>query len=704
MPGSIMIEQPIITLLLTEHDHPSAELVRAALETAGYGRFLLRYRGQLDEALGLLKAGGISLVILPSTMTHVEVMLAIARIRQSSLVPILVAADHDDLGLAAQAIREGAQDCMFISDMQVHRLIRAAIFAIERNKSLKNLQEINLRHWALCRIMNEGIAFCKLSFDESGQPVNYKILESNPAWAAMIGTKQTDIPGAPLLDVCAATFKTQSTSCTEVYVDLTKKHLIATGFPMEPGESGSVGLILRDVTEQKLAEDRMRRDAFYDRLTALPNRSLFLNLLDQALKHSRRREDDIFAVILIDIDRFRTINVRFGHNAGDNFLVETGKRLDACLRGSDILARVHTEETIAHLGGDEFAVLIQNARNGRDVAKIAERLQAAIAVPIEINEEKVLTSATIGIVVGTRAYKKAEDILRDADTALRRAKSRGTPAPGYEIFGQEMHQGIVNRLRLENELRQAIHNEEFRVYYQPLISLKNGTISGFEALVRWEHPTQGLVSPLKFIPVAEETGMIIAIGFYVLKQACKQLHVWQTQYNTMPHPLTVNVNLSAKQFLEPSLVQQIAEILNETSISPQFLTLELTESVVMEQGQNAQQTLRDLKKLNIQLSIDDFGTGYSSLSYLHRLPIDSLKVDRSFVSQMKSDAKNMEIVRTIISLARNLGISVTAEGIEKEEQLLQLRAMDCGTGQGYYFSKPLSDVDATKLLATSPKW
>jgi diguanylate cyclase (GGDEF)-like protein len=467
----------------------------------------------------------------------------------------------------------------------------------------------------------------------------------------------------------------------------TKRGLLSAALD---GETIS-GMIV-DITDLDRAREQLVYETCHDKLTGLPNRTLFVDRLEQTIRNSRRRKDALFAVTLLDLDRFRAVNVGLGHRAGDRLIIEMARRLEACLRGGD---------TVARIGGDEFVILLQEIEDVTDTVRVAERIKEALAVPVNLHGQQVCISASMGIVLSDPGYDQPEDMLRDADIALHRAQSSGTAH--HEVFDRAMHERAVARLQLENDLRLAVEREEFRVHYQPIVALVTGRIMGLEALVRWQHPKQGLVPPMEFIPLAEETGLIVPMGFWVLREACGQMRDGLSKFSTDP-PLLLSVNLSARQFSQPDLVDQIQRILRESGVEAGSMMLEITESVVMEHAESAAAALTQLKTLGVQLSIDDFGTGYSSLSCLHSYPIDSLKIDRSFVGKMGMDTKNMEIVRTIVALAENLGMHVTAEGIETAEQLAQLRGLQCECGQGYLFSKPLEADAIEQLLSSKPKW
>lgn len=433
-------------------------------------------------------------------------------------------------------------------------------------------------------------------------------------------------------------------------------------------------------------KEHFRHAAFHDSLTGLPNRAMFTELLKAEIESSSRRNDHKFAVLFLDLDRFKNVNDSLGHTHGDLLLVAFAERLERTLRPVDTLAR---------FGGDEFAILLSGMTDATDAVRVAQRIQEELSQPFVLDKNSAFATASIGIALSSSGYDRPDDILRDADIAMYRAKENGKAR--YELFDQGMHARAVSRLQLESDLRQAIENKEFSVYYQPIVALPTGRLAGFEALVRWNHPRRGLVHPGDFIPVAEETGLIVPIGQWVLNEACVHVRKWQLD-SPSHRALSLSVNLSARQVAQPDLLDQIKEALETSKLSPHCLKLEITESVVMENAEAAALMLKQLRSLGVQLSIDDFGTGYSSLSYLHRFPLNYLKIDRSFVSRLTTDNDNA-IVRTISTLARNLGMEVIAEGIETEEQYQQLKMLGCEYGQGYLFSRPVNNDGVQHLLA-----
>jgi diguanylate cyclase (GGDEF)-like protein/PAS domain S-box-containing protein len=438
-----------------------------------------------------------------------------------------------------------------------------------------------------------------------------------------------------------------------------------------------------------------------DALTGLPNRLLFIDRLARLIEHAKRHKDYLFAVMFLDLDGFKMINDSLGHVIGDQLLVGVANRLENCLRASDTVTRIEKLFTIARLGGDEFTILLDQVKDPGDANLVAERLMSTLATPFILDGKKIFTSISIGIALSSIGYDNPEDLLRDADTAMYRAKSLGKAR--YAVFDLDMRASVIARLQLETDLRSGLQREEFRNFYQPIVSLDSGQITGFEALLRWQHPTRGLLQPLDFIPVAEETGMIRELGWWNLQRACRQISDWNGRRNGGP-PLTMSVNLSVKQFLQPTLVAEIEKLLRETELAPDTLRLEITESTVMVDPSAAVETLLQIKSLGVCLSIDDFGTGYSSLSYLHRFPLDTLKIDRSFTKAIGQGGDSLEIVRTILPMANSLRLNVVAEGVETAEQLAMLRKLRCEYAQGYYFSEPVSADEAGALLERHPKW
>ncbi len=546
---------------------------------------------------------------------------------------------------------------------------------------------------------SNGIIITKA--DQPGRPIIYV----NPAFERITGYPAAEVVGQscrklqsgdrnqPGLVALRRALNTQQ-SCSVVLRNYRKdgslfwNELNVSPVFNEAGENTHFVGILNDITERRQAEAQLLHNAFHDVLTGLPNRALFMKQLDQAISRSQRNPGYLFAVLFLDLDRFKTINDSLGHQAGDSLLKIVADRLSQCLRLEDMVAR---------LGGDEFAILLDEITSLNDAIHIAHRIQKTLDQPLAIEGHDVFTSSSIGIALSATGYSQAEDLLRDADIAMYRAKQSGKAH--YEVFDRDMHARALALLRLEADLRYAVERRQLELYYQPIVALDSGKVQGFEALLRWNHPERGLVSPDEFVPLAEETGLIVEIGQWALRQATQQLQAWRVQ--GLADSLTVSVNLSAKQFAQPGLGEQIQDILRETGLAASYLKLEITESVIMENVTLAVEMLKPLRKAGMEIYMDDFGTGFSSLSYLHRLPLDVMKIDRSFIQSLQQTGESLEIVRTIVRLAENLGMRAIAEGIETEIQLRQLQLLGCHGGQGYLFSPPLTAEAAAAWLQQS---
>lgn len=439
-----------------------------------------------------------------------------------------------------------------------------------------------------------------------------------------------------------------------------------------------------DITQRKHAEFTLLHDAFHDPLTNLPNRSLFMDRLKLAMARSRRSSDAGFAILYIDIDRFKLINDSLGHSGGDALIVRVAARLQAYLR---------SEDTLARLGGDEFAILFESVQSIVFATRLSRRIQKALSLPIVINHSKIYPTISIGLTMYQQDYTRPEEMLRDAETAMYRAKAAG--GARYIVFDKGMHSQALHALQVENDLRRALENNEFELFFQPMVSLPERRIKGFEALIRWRHPTRGLVSPLDFIPTAEETGMIISIGEWVLTQACEHISAWRLAGHTDIH---VAINFSARQFENRNMLDLVGAVMQRTGTPPQALEIEITETVAMKNYETSIHLLNELHGMGIRISIDDFGTGYSSLGYLKHFPINMLKIDRSFVNDIPGSREDMSITRAIIAMARSLGLDIIAEGVETPEQLAFLEESGCNYIQGFLFGQPLDAQTATTLL------
>ncbi|MBD2594778.1 EAL domain-containing protein [Nostoc spongiaeforme FACHB-130] len=448
----------------------------------------------------------------------------------------------------------------------------------------------------------------------------------------------------------------------------------------------------KEIVSRQQLQDKLLDIVLHDALTGLPNRVLFLRQLSKALNLAREDKNYHFAILYLDCDRFKVVNDSLGHLVGDELLIAIARRLQSCLNPGDTLAR---------LGGDEFGILLENISDINSAIQVAELMLQELSMTFKLSRYEVFMNASIGINWGCKDYEKPEYLLRDADTAMYRAKAQGKAS--YKVFDPAMYQEAIQLLEIENDLRRAIERGELIIYYQPIIALSTGEIAGFEALVRWQHPVRGLMAPTEFIPIAEEAGLINDLDIWVLKSACQQLRLWQEHPN-IPKNLTMSVNLSARLFTQTNLITQIDQIIHDTEVNPRNLELEITESVIMENTHVVRSIIEEIKQRNIKLVMDDFGTGYSSLSYIHSLPLDSLKIDKSFITRMQFYQDNLGLVPTIISIAKSMNMTVIAEGVETQEQIVKLRNLNCDFAQGYLFSQALQPEAVIDFVVSMPRW
>jgi diguanylate cyclase (GGDEF)-like protein/PAS domain S-box-containing protein len=572
-----------------------------------------------------------------------------------------------------------------------------------RTHAEEALRESEERYELAARAANDGLWDWDLASDA---------MYFSPRWRSMLGAGDDELRGSPEewfdrvhpedLERVRAALSAHIEGLTEhfeheyrmLHKNGSYRWVLCRGLAVRgpDGRATRIAGSQSDVTHRKLAEEQLAHRAFYDPLTNLPNRALFLDRLRHALRRAQRRKDYLFAVLFLDIDRFKVVNDSLGHASGDRLLVTIARRLELALRPGDSVAR---------LGGDEFTVLLDDLRDAADVERVAERIQRELMSPFQIGGQELYASCSIGIALSSTGYAQPEDILRDADTAMYRAKAGGRAR--HALFDSAMHQRAVLVLQTEADLRRALERDELRVQYQPIVSLSTGAITGVEALVRWEHPERGRVAPGEFIPVAEECGLIVGVDRWVLQHASREVAGW-CQRLGRPGAVRLNVNLSPRQLGLSDLPDHVARVLRESGIAPEALRLELTETAMMEQHEAAVLALAALKRLGVQISVDDFGTGYSSLARLHDFPIDSLKVDRSFVEVMGATGQTSRIARTIVLIGRTLGLSVIAEGVETARQLELLRELSCDAAQGYYFSPPLDGEEALELIAGGQRW
>jgi diguanylate cyclase (GGDEF)-like protein/PAS domain S-box-containing protein len=573
-------------------------------------------------------------------------------------------------------------------DGQLSHVVEYTRDITERKKTEEALRESEERYALAARGANDGL----WDWDLRANTVYY-----SPRWKAMLGYDDLDIANSPeewlgrvhpddrvALEALIASHLIGDNQHFEGEFRIRRKDgayawVLNRGMAVrsKTGQAYRMAGSQTDITARKRAETQLLYDAFHDALTGLPNRALFTDRLQHVIESAKRRTDSLFAVLFLDMDRFKVINDSLGHLAGDQLLIAVGKKVSGCLRPGD---------TVARLGGDEFAILLENISDVSDAVDIAERIRMELAHPFLLAGNSVFTGVSIGIAPSTPGYERPEQVLRDADIAMYQAKARGGAC--YEIYDSRMHAGVIARLQLEADLRRAVDRQEFVLHYQPIMDLQAHRLIGFEALIRWNHPRHGLIYPMEFIPLAEETGLIGPLGEWVLFEACRRLKVWQQRYPQDP-PLTMSMNISGKQFSRSDLAEVITRILQETGLPPDSLALEITESMIMLDIDGAIETMGRLRTMGVHIHIDDFGTGYSSLSHLHRFPISALKIDRAFVGKLLASGENDAIITSIVTLARSLNLEVIAEGIELDHQLSSIKDLRCHYGQGFLFSRAM---------------
>jgi len=694
-PAFETARDPSLRVLLVEDNSSDAEYVRDILRRSRIPFSLVRC-DRLSAALAYVAGNAVDVVLLDFCLPDSEGVSTFEQLQAvAPSLPVIVLTSTKDDRIAISAVRKGAQDYLVKWDLDQELLERTIRYAIERKAAEEKLRESEERYALAVEGAHDGlwdwnlrtatIHFSARCESMLGRPC-LQVTRTAAEWFGSIHPEDSSLVQRAIDAHLGGDTPHLEVEYRCRHRDGADRWILARGLAVRnaSGQAYRMAGSLTDITERKRAEQELVHSAFHDHLTGLANRSLFLDRLQQAMIQSRRRRRSSHAVLFADLDRFKNVNDSLGHGVGDKLLISLARRLEAVMRPGDSIAR---------LGGDEFAILVGETRRVQDVCRVAARLLDSINVPFRIDDHEVFMTASIGIAIGGEHYKTPDEILRDADTAMYRAKARGKAR--YEVFDGAMHHSAVALLKLETDLRHALDRGEFVVYFQPIMDIKNGGLHSFEALIRWKHPDRGLLRPAEFLQLAEETGLIVPIGEWILMEACLQTREWQKLYPS----LRVSVNVSHRQLREPDFVRSVGEILRESKVDPCAVILEVTESTVSDDPVRLGEKLMGLRQLGLKIFIDDFGSGYSSLSHLNRLPYDTLKIDRSFVSGIGREANSPDILQAIVALARHLGMGVVAEGVETEEQLLVLKNVGCELGQGFWFSAPLDGAGAEVLLA-----
>ena len=685
-------------VLLVEDIESEAKLVMKHLKRVSGWRFSVDHCDRLEAGVQRAAEQHYDVILLDLNLPDCAGIEVCQRMHKAvPHTPVVVLTNQNSEELGTKAMREGAQDYLIKREVDGPTLGRAIRYAIERGQTEDALRESEQRYSLALAGANDGIWDWSLIDNR---------VHFSARWKAILGYSEREVA-----DRIEEWFERIDLRDKELFDEALNHHLegdsshfeceyrvVARGDEVrwvlsrglavrdEDGQALRIAGSMTDITRRKQTEARLLHEAMHDALTGLPNRSLFVDRLDLALRRFRRDAGRLFAVLFFDLDRFKHINDSLGHAVGDELLAQIAGRLNSCLRPGDTLAR---------LGGDEFGIVLNDIDGPTDAIYVVERLQEALAEEIEIETHSVYTSASIGIALCSEHYRTSDEIVRDADIAMYRAKNSGHAT--YAVFDTSMHDQAMLQHRMETDLRRALERGEFEIHYQPIIEMDSERIQGFEALLRWQHPSRGLIMPDDFIGLVEETTLVIPIGWWVIERACHQLATWQRLFPLDP-PLAMSVNVSGKLFFTDDMAKRLASLLEDCNIPRNSFRLEITERVVMDHEDLVLNTLSDLRDIGVELHIDDFGTGYSSLSYLQRFKYDSLKIDRSFVSTMSEKIDSSAIVEAIIKLGSTLGMKVIAEGVETNEQVNRLRAMNCPEAQGFWFSRPLHHDAVNEFL------
>jgi diguanylate cyclase (GGDEF)-like protein/PAS domain S-box-containing protein len=693
------MKENTLRVLLIEDDEDDYILTSELLEEVKGTKYEITWVSKYTDALKAMGEGGHDVFLIDYRLGEgngIELMReAVAR---GCRAPMILLTGQGDKEIDFEATKAGAADYLTKGKIEAQLLERAIRYAIAHGRTLETLRESENRFRSVVESANDAIILT----DYQG-----KIFSWNKSAQTIFGYAQSEILGKSLSVLFPPSYHHNSGNDNESDPLLASgllhpgsKAIELTGltqggheFPLEISLSSwktAEGIfysgIIRDITERKTLEDQLMHQALHDPLTKLANRVLFRNRVEHALQRVERHRAPL-AVLFLDLDNFKTVNDTLGHAAGDELLLSVAERLQACLRTSD---------TAARLGGDEFAILIENTTNTDGAVLVAERIKDILHSSFSICGNEVFVGTSIGIATTVTGSENPDELLRNADTAMYMAKNQGKNR--YVVFENEMHEALIKRVRLEADLRQAIEREEFVLHYQPIVDLRSERMIGMEALVRWNHPERGLIPPLEFIPVAEETNLIVPLGRWILDEACRQASAWQTQYNGESW-LSITVNISGRQFQQNTFVKTVAATLAKSGLAPHSLILEITENTVLGNTEAMSKKLREIKDLGVRLAIDDFGTGYSSLGYLQRFPVDILKIDKSFIDKIDHGKEGAAVARAIITMGENLHLKTIAEGIETPEQIAALQNLGCELGQGYHFAKPLNKEDMNRFLS-----
>ena len=690
-----MTSQPGRVLVVDDNEN-NREILARRLARKGYA---VSVAEGARDIMDRVRNEAIDLVLLDIEMpdvTGLEALVAIRETYSAVSLPVIMVTARTQSEDIVKALELGANDYLTkpVDFPVALARVRTHLSHLRAEQALRVSEE---RYALAARGSNDGL----WDWNLAGNTIYF-----SPRWKSMLGHDETEIGDGPQewFDRVHEADRDKVSQSIAQHLDGATPHLEVEARMLH--KDGvfrwmlTRGLMVRDRSGTPLRMAGSQTDItdgkVADPMTGLPNRLLFMDRLSRLIASTRRRPDSLFAVLFLDLDGFKLVNDSLGHAVGDKLLIGVAKRLEHSLRRTDTVTRLDESFTIARLGGDEFAIVLNDLTDPSDAMRVADRLLDELSIPFRIDDKELFSSMSIGIALSTLGYEYPEDYLRDADTAMYRAKALGKGR--YVVFDANMRNQITQRLEIENDLRRALERDELRNYYQPIISLESGAIVGFEALLRWQHPTRGLLEPIDFIPVAEENGMIRELGWWALERACRQIAVWK-QLHPRFADLSMSVNLSVKQFVDPSLGAKLETLLRECNLPEGTLKLEITESSIMSDSTAAVSLLSQFKSLGVRLAIDDFGTGYSSLGYLHRFPLDTLKIDRSFTDAIREgDQDESMIARTILPLAQHLGLDVVAEGVETVEQATVLKEMNCKYAQGFFFSKPLEADDVEKIL------